>query len=256
MMRRLLRSLTAISVVLLLVTPLTGCHSSRKAQKRTSNAVSATHKGSNHKVRDYSKEFVDPMGLALVEEARRWLGTPYAYGGHTTGGTDCSGMVMEVYGSVCGLKIPRTTKEQRAFCTEIARNRVHVGDLIFFTPGRKDNRISHVGIYIGKGEMIHASSSRGVMISNVDEGYWGERYHSIGRVPGSETAFEKTSAGKGRKGKGKARKNDAANDVPLAPPLAKPIESPHLEPSDTIDPLDLIIDQAVDSIFAMPDVFD
>ena len=254
MMRQLLRSLTAISVALLLAAPLTGCHSSRKAQKRGTHTVSSTHGGNGHKVRDYSKEFVDPMGLALVEEARRWLGTPYAYGGHTTDGTDCSGMVMEVYGSVCKMKIPRTTKEQRAFCTEIARNRIHVGDLIFFTPGKKDNRISHVGIYIGKGEMIHASSSRGVMVSNVEEGYWGERYHSIGRVPGSETAFEKTSAGKRKKVKGK--QNDATDDVPLAPPLAKPVASPAFEPADTIDPLDLIIDQAVDSIFAMPNVFD
>lgn len=224
---------------------LTGCGSSRKGVKKTAATAVSGKKNRAKPPRDYSKEFVDPMGLAIVEEAREWLGTRYAYGGSTRKGTDCSGLVMEVYREVCGVRLPRTTRDQKAYCTEIARNRAHVGDLVFFTPGRHDGRISHVGVYIGKGEMIHASSSRGVMVSSIDDGYWSERYHSTGRVPGSVTAFER----RGKKVK-RGKNREAVEPSPAVEP-ANEITVPKTE--TTIDLLDLMIDQAVDSIFAVPE---
>lgn len=146
---------------------------------------------------DYSGEEYDAMGNDLAAEARRWLGTPYRYGGRDRNGTDCSGLVMELFRTVCAIKIPRTTVEQKAYCTIVARNKARAGDLVFFGTGKGSGQVSHVGLYIGKGEMIHASSSRGVMVSRVDAGYWGERFRSIGRIDGAYASWASTDRGKG-----------------------------------------------------------
>lgn len=135
------------------------------------------------------------MGRDLASEARRWLGTPYRYGGRDRNGTDCSGLVMELYRTVCAMKIPRTTVEQKSYCTKVARNKARMGDLVFFGSGKSENSVSHVGLYIGKGEMIHASSSRGVMVSRVDAGYWGDRFRGIGRIDGAYASWAKTDRG-------------------------------------------------------------
>ena len=119
----------------------------------------------------------------IVREAYTWLGTKYVYGGHSKSGTDCSGMVMEVFLKVLNLKLPRSSQEQQAYCRPIERNCLLPGDLIFFCPGTK-NQVSHVGIYIGDNNMIHASASQGVMVSNIYENYFVRHYHSSGHVDG------------------------------------------------------------------------
>ncbi len=124
----------------------------------------------------------------IVHEARRWIGTPYRYGGkERRRGTDCSGMVMEVYRTTTGIALPRNSARQQEFCRRIKRSELSAGDLVFFSSKRGGSRVSHVGIYIGEGRFIHASSSRGVMESGLDEKYFATHYHSAGRVPGMPT---------------------------------------------------------------------
>lgn len=119
----------------------------------------------------------------LIKEARIWIGTPYAYGGHTRGkGTDCSGMIMELFLDVYNLKLPRSSAMQREFSRRIKFEDMTPGDLVFFTTGKNTDRINHVGLYIGDNRMIHASSSRGVMESGLGERYWQNTYHSSGRI--------------------------------------------------------------------------
>jgi cell wall-associated NlpC family hydrolase len=118
----------------------------------------------------------------LISEARKWLGTKYRYGGHSKDGTDCSGMVMELYQQVYGLKLPRSSAQQCAYCRHVELNQIQAGDLMFFDTTKQHRGISHVGLYIGNGEMIHASS-RGVIISMIDEPYYNARYRASGRVP-------------------------------------------------------------------------
>lgn len=125
----------------------------------------------------------------IVEEARSWVGTPYRYGGESRKGTDCSGMVMNVYRDVTGIKLPRNSAKQGEYCRSIKRSELLVGDLVFFT-SRRGKGINHVGIYVGNGCFVHASTSRGVIVSDLDQDYYTRTYHSAGRVPGLEKGAE------------------------------------------------------------------
>jgi len=117
---------------------------------------------------------------SLINSARSHLGTKYVYGGTTTSGFDCSGFTQYVF-KQAGISIPRTTGQQFAAGTPVSRANLEVGDLVFFnTSGRG---VSHDGIYIGGNNFIHASSSRGVMISSLsDPYYWGSRYIGARRL--------------------------------------------------------------------------
>ena len=105
-----------ISLIAVAAMLLAGCRS-HKAN------VSSPHGQWGNGYHDYSSEVTDAMGADLAEEARGWLGTPYRYGGADRRGTDCSGLVMELYRSVCATKLPRTTVEQKSYCTKVARNK-------------------------------------------------------------------------------------------------------------------------------------
>lgn len=117
----------------------------------------------------------------VLKEARRWLGTPYRYGGHDRGGTDCSGMVMEVYRVAVGAELPRTVAEQSQWCRRCGMDATRAGDLVFFCGSRR-GEAAHVGIYAGDGEFIHSSTSRGVIVSRMDDPYWASHYEHSGRV--------------------------------------------------------------------------
>ena len=120
---------------------------------------------------------------ALYAELRSWLGTPYQYAASEKGkGTDCSGMVMEVYREVYHKKLERNSAMMfEKNCTKIDRDQLREGDLVFFITG-KSGRISHVGIYLKEGKFVHASSSRGVVVSDLSENYWDKHYTTSGRV--------------------------------------------------------------------------
>ena len=117
---------------------------------------------------------------SLVSTAKAHIGTPYKYGGSTTSGFDCSGYTQYIFKKE-GISIPRDTSKQFATGKSVAKSNLQSGDLVFFnTSGRG---VSHVGIYIGSNNFIHASSSRGVMISSInDPAYWGKRYLGARRV--------------------------------------------------------------------------
>lgn len=117
----------------------------------------------------------------LIKNARQHMGTKYVYGGTTTSGFDCSGFTQYAF-KKSGMSIPRTTGSQYKSGTAVAKNSLQTGDLVFFnTTGR--GSVSHVGIYVGANNFIHASTSRGVMISSIyDKYYWGSRYVGARRV--------------------------------------------------------------------------
>ena len=117
----------------------------------------------------------------LRDIASRYLGVTYVYGGSSASGLDCSGFVSIVYREL-GLNLPRTSREQ--FMTGIAVNQsdLESGDLVFFdTLGR--GAVSHVGIYLGAGEFIHAASNPGKVVSSrLEEKYYATRYLGARRV--------------------------------------------------------------------------
>lgn len=117
---------------------------------------------------------------SLISTAKAHIGAPYKYGGTTTSGFDCSGFTQYIFKKE-GISIPRATTQQYATGKSVAKSNLQAGDLVFFnTSGRG---VSHVGIYIGSSNFIHASTSRGVMISSInDPAYWGKRYMGAKRV--------------------------------------------------------------------------
>lgn len=112
----------------------------------------------------------------IVSEAKRYLGVPYLWGGNTPNGFDCSGFVQYVL-KQCGLSVPRTTELQVSFGTSVSKSSLHPGDLVFLQNTYRAG-VSHVGIYIGNNQMIHASSSKGVIVSDLSSSYYSEHYHS------------------------------------------------------------------------------
>ena len=119
----------------------------------------------------------------LYKELKRWLGTPYAYAGHTRGeGTDCSGMVMEVFQEVYGISLQRNSaKMLEQNCEPIDLDKLREGDLVFFVTSG-DGRVSHVGIYLKDNKFVHASSSRGVVVDDLRHDYYATHFHAAARV--------------------------------------------------------------------------
>jgi cell wall-associated NlpC family hydrolase len=95
-------------------------------------------------------------------------------------GIDCSLFTQEVYREFAKVTLGRTVEDQLREGREVLRNRLLPGDLVFFTTER--DRISHVGIYVGFNEFAHASSSEGVVITNMSDSYWAKRYETARRV--------------------------------------------------------------------------
>lgn len=119
----------------------------------------------------------------LYKELKRWLGTPYVYAAHTCGeGTDCSGMVMEVYLEVYGIKLHRNSaKMLEQNCRTIDLDDLREGDLVFFITS-SDGHVSHVGIYLKDNKFVHASSSRGVAVDDLRQNYYATHFHAAARV--------------------------------------------------------------------------
>lgn len=121
----------------------------------------------------------------LLTEAESYLGTPYKYGGMTRRGIDCSAFVLSVFGAATGMTLPRVAASQAQEGEKVEKNNLQKGDLVFFSQGR--GRISHVGIVEnvteeGDVKFIHAATSRGVMISSLNDSYWGPKYRFAKRI--------------------------------------------------------------------------
>jgi len=167
-------SITLLALPLLLAS----CHSRTKVVRVEDNRDPRRPK---------EETFIIDMNTAqgrIVNEAGTWLGTPYKYGESTKGkGTDCSGMVMQVYLSAANIKLPRTAATQSDFCTPVKDGHPNTADLVFFATGSDSTRVTHVGIVIDKDRFIHASSSKGVVISRFSSPYYTKRLLGYGRVP-------------------------------------------------------------------------
>ena len=121
-------------------------------------------------------------GQAIVNTARRYIGVPYVWGGGSPSGFDCSGLVQYAY-KAHGINLPRTSKQQWTVGKQISKSELKPGDLVFFA-NTYTTGVSHVGIYVGDNQFIHASSSKGVIISSLSNTYWAAHYHGCRRVIG------------------------------------------------------------------------
>jgi cell wall-associated NlpC family hydrolase len=118
----------------------------------------------------------------LASYARSLIGVPYKFGGDSPGtGFDCSGFVNHVFRHTLGIKLPRSSHEMSHIGPAISKRDLRVGDLVFFNTLRQ--KFSHVGIYLGDDQFIHAPSSGGrVRMENMRDAYWKKHYEGARRI--------------------------------------------------------------------------
>jgi len=124
-----------------------------------------------------SKEVRSNKLYSFINE---WYGVPYRYGGCQKTGVDCSCFTSNLYDKVYGFKIPRTAGEIYKECNKIKTDKLKQGDLVFFIINGKN--ISHVGVYLMQNKFAHASTSKGVIISDLNETYYKKYFYSAGRL--------------------------------------------------------------------------
>lgn len=121
----------------------------------------------------------------IINNARQYEGTPYKYGGTTEKGMDCSGLVYTSFLEE-GISIPRVSRHIAEEGKRIKTDDAIPGDLLFFITGRRSKQINHVGLVIdvlpGQILFIHSSTSQGVIVSSLNEGYWNNAFKEARRI--------------------------------------------------------------------------
>ena len=120
----------------------------------------------------------DPIKMGKIID--RYLGKPYAGQGINQKGYDCSEFVGEVYEEYASVHLPRTTGNLFKTGRVVDGGDLYFGDLVFFDTGGRG--VSHVGVFVGFGEFVHASSSNGIIISSLSDKYYKKRYRGARRV--------------------------------------------------------------------------
>lgn len=153
----------------------TALGAARFATRRDTIIVVSNMRGESAEARSARSAVLEQT---LRMAGREWFGVPYRFGGTTRNGIDCSAFVQRIMRDHLGVELPRNTTAQVTMGTPVERDQLRAGDLVFFN--RRGQR--HVGIYLSNGEFVHASTSRGVMVSHLSEGYWDGRYWTARRV--------------------------------------------------------------------------
>lgn len=162
-----LRSLPCVALIVLMAL-LVGC----AGQRIDSQAPAASNQREDLRNASWVKQI-------LYSQYNEWKTVKYKAGGLSKAGVDCSGLVFLTFDTRLGIKLPRSTDEQVTVGTPIASRDLNAGDLVFFKTGKN---IRHVGIYIEDGKFLHASTEKGVMISNLDDQYWARTYWKSMRI--------------------------------------------------------------------------
>lgn len=134
----------------------------------------STERETNSDRRDSQSIMTTKQSIALGTILQASLGKPYVGRSVYEQGVDCSMFTRDAYRKFAGADLPRTAEGQFSAGQPVKSADIAYGDLVFFKV--TGNEISHVGIYIGYNEFIHASTSRGIIISKLSDGYWSRRY--------------------------------------------------------------------------------
>jgi hypothetical protein len=116
----------------------------------------------------------------VIKASTAWLGVPYRYGGQSRKGVDCSALVGHVYREAYGVTLPRTTAAIAKQVKRVKKKDLACGDLLFFTI--KGKNASHMGVYLAESKFVHAATSKGVSIANLNDSYWSKYFVGAGRM--------------------------------------------------------------------------
>ena len=153
----------------------TGYVSSQYLQSTKPSSSSSSNSGSTS---------VSSSASSVIAYAKTLLGKPYVWGAQGPNSFDCSGFTYYVFKNKAGIVLPRTSSAQSKYGTSVSWSNLRAGDLMFFdTNGANNGQVSHVGLYIGNGQMIHASSSqRKIVITSVNTSYYKNAFVNARRV--------------------------------------------------------------------------
>lgn len=178
--------------LLLLILPIfmSSCGAHKKMKNQPPNQITVVTKAEKKisiEEESEEEEFLEENAVisAIIDKARDFLGTKYRYGGTTDEGMDCSGLVYTSF-LTHNISLPRSSRDMSLLGERLNLNEVTTGDLLFFETDKKKKVINHVGLIVQLDSrsiyFIHSTSSRGVIISSMDEGYWREHFVMARRI--------------------------------------------------------------------------
>jgi lipoprotein Spr len=167
------------SVITLLAFYFSACHPHKKnVQNKSDNTSSSSYTELMAGILKMNvKEIKTEKLYRFVSD---WYGTPYKYGGCDKKGTDCSCLALNLYSVVYEKKIARTAGDIKGMCEKVNPSSLKEGDFIFFKI--KGNDINHVGVFLKNNKFVHATTSKGVMINDVNEEYYKKYFYCFGRL--------------------------------------------------------------------------
>lgn len=152
----------------------------KKPSSSSSSSSSSSKTNTADAVYNDSKAYLRKRSTQLSDYCMSWVGTPHVLGGMTRQGVDCSGFVYNVYKDVYDIVLPRRSADmEKEVDLYKSASQMREGDLIFF--GK--NSVNHVGIFLEGSNFIHTSTSKGVVVSSLEEKYWKENFRSCGHHP-------------------------------------------------------------------------
>lgn len=196
-----MKKYTYLSLVILVLISCKSNHRVVTSKSPSINRTSKTHKStkaiptsSDKSTEAASVESVSATTNKIIRKALSFKGTKYKYGGTSKSGMDCSGLMYTSFKSA-NVVLPRTSIDQSKKGDRVSQSKAQKGDLVFFKTGRS-GRINHVGLVVSvdgrEVKFVHSSSSRGVMISSLKEGYWSNAFSQVRRVYSSSATNSPT----------------------------------------------------------------
>lgn len=187
-----MKALVKFAAILMIAYAAVNAQSCSSSSKTTTTKSTTTKTTTSTKSAEYKKyseklhtQFKGTEDLALLKEISEWIGTPYKYASAQKGvGTDCSGFVTQVYKTVYGIQLNRSSYDIIKNVDVVSRSNMKCGDILFFADDK--GKIYHVGIYLGQDNFVHAATTKnvGVKVETLNLQYYKDHFYKAGHVKG------------------------------------------------------------------------